>query len=55
MQTKTPCTCGENARVDCTGFISDAERKMEEMDPRRTEQEYHEIMNLFVDAFDELN
>jgi hypothetical protein len=52
MQTNIPCTCGDAARSDCTGNLSATEIKMAEMDPSRTAQEYHEIINLFVDAFD---
>lgn len=51
MLSKVECVCGENARDDCTGYITKTELKMNLMDPRHSAQEYHEIMNLFVDAF----
>lgn len=52
MQTQIPCTCGGDALSDCSGNLSRVEIKMAEMDPSRTAQEYHEIMNLFVEAYD---
>ena len=50
MLTEQPCTCGPK-RPHCR-FLTEAELEMEIMDPRLTASRYHEIMNLFEDAFD---
>lgn len=52
MLTEKPCNCGP-ARPHCR-FLTEAELEMEIMDPRLSASRYHEIMNLFEDAFDKV-
>lgn len=49
MQTEHPCECDDGR---CGGKFTEAEFMMAEMRPDRSVQEYHEIMNLFEDAYD---
>lgn len=49
MQTNEPCLCESQAR--CHGNLTDTEVMMNRMDPRISVQRYHEIMNLFEDAY----
>jgi len=49
--TQTPCEYPERHRY-CGGYFTDTEEKMHELDPSRSAQEYHDIMNLFERAYD---
>lgn len=52
MLSRQPCGC--DSKQKCAGFITTTELRMAEMNPSHTAQHYHEVMELFEDAFDGL-
>lgn len=50
MLTERPCACADT--TTCGGKYTTAEIKMAELDTRWGVQHYHEIMELFIRAFD---
>ena len=51
MLSNQKCTA-EKCGVGCRGYVTTTEIRMNELNPSRSVQEYHEIMELFEDAFD---
>lgn len=53
MLSEIVCECVDKS--SCGGKITTTELKMEEMDPRWSAVHYHEVSELFIKAFSEVN